>query len=317
MKKIIISLIAVLFITGCGKVAMPQNNFEKGLQEYIDSEYNDSSLKTKIKDKIIVVTKDDEEYEVAFNLRGNPTFTSKVIVEKGISYDEYTKKIESLSLPMLGYMAIAYNYGVSPQDASTYFTFTYVSEMFDEADEEDAYVVVDDDIEVTGRKRVIRTSKFPERVLEYVRTTYEDDIDFDDELETYEYSIEASCNIRKCEIISRLEVNPRANFQRLVGYAEAREREGMYKDITPETAKYNIELKVGQKIKISGKKLTGYEMTGMNVVDVSGEYIFEATRPGVSNGYFYINEDDTRSFYITVTPNEQDEVLKTKKLTVK
>ncbi len=317
MKKIIISLIMLFLLTGCGKQAVTQENFEKGLNQYINSEYNDNELSTKIIKNKIIVTKNDKEYEVAYNLKGNPTFINKITVEKGISYEEYSELIESLSLPMLGYMAMAHNYGVSPKDSSTYFTFTYVAEMFDEADEEDTYVILDDDIEAPQGRRIIRTSTFPERVLEYVRNVYEDDIEFEDELETYEYSIEASCNLRKCEIISKLEVNPRANFQRLVGYAEAREREGMHKNITPENAKYNIELKVGQKIKISGKKLTGYEITGMNIVDVSGEYTFEATRPGVANGYFHINEDDTRSFYITVTEPEQDEELKTKKLTVK
>lgn len=296
---------------------MPKNNFEKGLKEYINSEYNDSNLTYKIRDNIIVLTKDEEEHEIAFNLKGNPTFIKKITIEKGISYEEYSKKIESLSLPMVGYMAVTYNYGITPQDASTYYTFSYIKEMFDEYNNEKNYMIVDDDTETTPGERIIKKSQFPNRVLDYVRNVYEDDIEIEDEAETYEFNIEATCNIKKCIIISKLEVNTRANFQNLVGYAEKREREGMYKNITPENAKYNIELKVGQKIKISGKKLTGYEKTGMNIIKVSDEYIFEATRVGVANGYFYINEDDTRSFYITVTEPEEGEVLKTKKLTVK
>lgn len=318
MKKKIFSCLLIIFIlTGCAKEAVTKENFEKGLNKYIESEYNDTGYEVKVEDKKIIVKTEDGEYELYYNLRGEPKFTRTITVEKGISYDEFSKQIETLSLPMLGYIAMAHNYGVAPVDSSTYFTFTYIAGLFDEQNDEEIYTVVDDDIEVEGNTKVIRTSKFPERVIDYVNNVYGDDVDFDDELETYEYTIESECTKKKCIIVSTLEVNPKANFQKLIGYAEAREREGMYKDITPETAKYNIELKVGQKIKISGKKLTGYDMTGMNIVEVTDEYIFEATRVGVSNGYFYINEDDTRSFYITVTNPEEDEELKTKKLTVK
>lgn len=316
-KKIIASLIIILTLTGCAKESVSKENFEKGLNKYINSEYNDTKYQTTVEDKKIIVKTDEGEYDLYYNLRGEPKFTRTITIEKGTSYEEYSKQIETLSLPMLGYIAMAHNYGVSPEDASTYFTFTYMAGLFDEQNDENTYTIVDDDIEIEGNTKVIRTSKFPERVIEYIKNVYEDDVDFDDELETYEYSIKAECTKKKCIIVSTLEVNPKANFQTLIGYAEAREREGMYKDITPETAKYNIELKVGQKIKISGKKLTGYEMTGMNIVEVTDEYIFEATRVGVSNGYFYIGEDDTRSFYVTVTAPEKDEELKTKKLTVK
>lgn len=316
-KNILICLIITIILTGCGKQTITKENFEKGLNKYINSEYNDNGYKTKVEDKKIIVQTEEDTYEIFYTLKGKPKFTRKITIEKGISYVEYSKQIETLSLPMLGYIAMANSYGVKPEDASTYFTFSYISGLSDEQEEYERYTVVDDDVEVKGTTKIIRTSKFGERVIDFVKDSYRDDLDFDDELETYDYSIEAKCSKTKCTITSTLEVNQTPNFQRLIGYAEAREREGMHKNISPETAKYNIELKVGQKIKISGKKLTGYEMTGMNVVVVSGEYTFEATRVGVANGYFYINEDDTRSFYITVTKPEKDEILKTKKLKVK
>ena len=316
-KNIITCLLILILLVGCGKSAVTEENFVKGLNKYLNSEYNDNGYEVTTEKNAMVVKKDDKEYKVKYNLKGNPTFSHEVKIEKGISYEEYSKKIETLSLPMLGYIALAHNYGVSIEDSSTYFTFSYISGYFDEIDDEDTFTIIDDDIEIDNSKNVIRTSKFGERVIDYVKATYDDEIDFDDELETYDYKVVTKCNKKSCTIKSILEVNPKANFQRIIGYAEQRAKEGMDKDITPETAKYNIELKVGQKIKITGKKLSGYEIKGMNVVEVSGEYVFEATKRGVANGYFHIGEKTKRSFYITVTEPEKDEELKTKKLTVK
>lgn len=128
------------------------------------------------------------------------------------------------------------------------------------------------------------------------------------------------CSDKSCLFISKLVVNTKANFSKLNGYEEKLAKEDMDENIKPETVDYNIELAVGQSITISGKKLSGYEQTGMDIIEIeenASGYIFKATKPGVANGFFYIGEDSTRTYYLTVTESKDNNKIEDKTLKIK
>ena len=306
MKKILFVLMVGLLLTGCTKNTITEGDFEKGLNNFIESEVNTDEYEVKLNDGKMIVTYWDEEYTLEYDLRENPTITYEFEVKKGISYDDYFAKNQTLSLPMLGYFAIANTYGVEAVDSYTYFAESYLYGMFDAVDEEkESYIIVDEDEEFDSESKVILSSEFGEKVIDYIEYTYDKPIKIEDEkYNTYTYELEVSCEDDVCVFNVILTINPEGEFAELIGYADELAKESMDENITPENADYNIELVVGQSVTVSGKNLNGYDYSGMDVIEVDyldSDYIFKATKAGIANGNFYIGEEDLRTFYITVT----------------
>lgn len=321
-RKLLVCTLGVLMLTGCGKEAISKENFENGLNNFIKSETNAETYTANIKDDKINVTYWDENYTLTYNLKEEPTITYEVEIKKGISYEEYTTKTSALSLPMLGYFAIADNKGIEPADYYTYFSNTYLDGMFDAVDlEKESYIITDDAEGYDESDKLILTSEFGNKVIDYIEYTYDKDIKIEDEeYDTYSYELTTECSDNSCVFTAKLTINTKADFSKINGYEEKIAKEGMDENITPENADYNIELVAGQSITISGKKLNGYEQTGMDIVEVEkndSEYIFKATKAGVANGYFYIGEDSTRTYYLTVTEATGDDKIEDITLKIK
>jgi len=310
-------LLVTVFLTGCGSKNITEKKLKEGLEKYINSEYNTSDYEVSLKDDKIIVTYDDKKYNLAYNIDENPIFTYEVKIEKGISYDDYYTKTENLSLPMLGYISSAYTYGVDIEDSSTYFALSYVDGMMDNYDGEGKYIIVDDAEGLETDAEIILTSEFGDRVIDFINDSYEKGIKISDkENNTYTYELTANCEENSCQLVAELTVNQEGNFENIKEYADELAKENMYEEITPETADYHIELKIGQNIEINGKDLNGYELSGMNVVDVDGHYTFTATSEGIANGYLYVGEETTKSIYITVTKPEKNEKFENKILNI-
>lgn len=323
-KRILFCLMVVLVLTGCGKGSLKEADFEKGLKNYIESEENTYGYEAKVDNGEILVTYDEEDYVLTYNLKGNPVITYEVEIEKGISYDEYSIKTDALSLPMLGYFATLDVYGVDVLDSTTYFYQTYFNGMMDSIDyEKETYIVVDDADEVETDANIILTSEFGDKVIEFIEYNYEKDLVIkDNENDTYTYEVSATCGDESCVLTAKLTVNSEGDFDKIVGYADELAKESMDEDITSENADYHIELVVGQTINISGKKLSGYELSGMDIVDVESldsNYTFYAKKRGVANGKFYLGEDeeDARTFYITVKEVDDDSDIEDISLKIK
>lgn len=318
-KKIILCLMASILLVGCGASMISKKTLEEGLDNYIKSEYNDSNYVVSVEKKKIVVTNDDKkEYVLTYNLNGEPTFTYETVIKEGITYDEYNLKTEALSLPMLGYIASSHTFDVELSDSYTYFILTYLEGMMDYYNEDYTYIVIDDaDAEgLETDAEIILTSQFGSKVIDYVKDSYAKDIKIvDEENNTFIYELISRCETTSCTLTAKLTVNEEGKFDEIKGYADELAKENMYIDITETSADYHIELKVGQIIEISGD-LTGYELAGMDIVDVSEEYNFTATKEGVANGYLYIGEDEPKTIYITVTEAKKGEKLETKTLKV-
>ena len=68
LKKIL-SLTFCFLLVGCGKELLAQENLKKGLDNYVNSEYNDNDYSVKLKKRNIIVEYDDKEYVLKYNLR--------------------------------------------------------------------------------------------------------------------------------------------------------------------------------------------------------------------------------------------------------
>lgn len=323
-KRLLFCLMATLILTGCSKETIKETDFEKGLTNFIKSEANENGYAAKIDNGKMTITYEEEDYILTYDLKEEPTITYEIEIKEGISYDEYSAKTDALSLPMIGYFAIADTYGVDANDSSTYFYATYLEGMLDSIDwEKETYIITDDPEGFSSDDKIILISEFGDKVIEYIKDNYEDDIKIEDkENDTYTYELSAECEQESCTLTATLTVNPKGKFDEIKGYADELAKESMDENITSETADYHIELVVGQTITIKGKELSGYDLSGMDVVEVESldsEYTFTAIKEGVANGQFYIGEEgeDTRTFYLTVKEANKNDNIDDTSLTIK
>ena len=155
------------------------------------------------------------------------------------------------------------------------------------------------------------TSLIEKVEYKYRKDSYENDVKIEDEENnTYTYDLSAECGKKSCTLTASLTVNPEGDFDKIKGYADELAKENMDENITEDNADYNIELEIGQTVTISGKKLTGYDLSGMDIVeveDLESKYTFTAKKAGIANGNFYLDEDgeDVRTFYLTVKESKK------------
>lgn len=320
-KKIVLSFMGVLLLSGCTQDTISEKDFKKGLEKFIESEYNDNNYTAKLNGDKISVTYNNKEYILSYDLKENATFTYEVKIEEGISYDDYIAKTDILTLPMLGYISVLDTYGVEIEDAYTYFVSTYFDGMMDNYDEDkELYIITDDAEGFETDANIILISEFGDKVIEYVKNSYDENVKIEDsDYDTYKYELTTNCDENSCTFMAKLSVNPEGKFEEINGYADEMAKENMDENITPKTADYHIELAVGQSITISGKDLNGYEKSGMDVVEVESldsNYVFKAIKAGVANGNFYIGDEETKTFYITVT-DDDNKKSKDKTLVIK
>lgn len=319
-KKVLLIILGALAITGCNSNKIREKDLENGLNNFINSKYNEANYEANIEDDKIIVNYSDNKYEIDYTLKNNPTFTYEFVAKKGISYEEYSNKIDGMALPMLGYIAIANKYETNEADAYTFFANTYLEGMFDAITEKDFNYIISDTKEDYGDDvEVILTSEFGDKVIEYTKETYGNSIKIEDnDYNTFTYEFKANCDNESCKITATLIVNKEGNFSKLNGYADEKAKENMDENITPENADYNIELVVGQTITINN--VTGYGLSGMDIIEATSDeesYTFTATRVGIANGEFHLENDKTKTFYITVNEKDKNSDTNSKELNVK
>ena len=313
-KKFMLFLFISTLLVGCNNnsVTIDEKDFEKGLETFIKSEYNESEYDATLKDGKMEITYEDTAYTLVYDLKNNPTFTYEIEVKKGISYDDYLVKTEGLSLPMLGYVASLSTYGVEVEDSALYFAMTYFSGMMNYYDaDKETYVVIDDEFAdgFESDSTIILKSQFGDKVIDFVKNSYGENIVIKDkEYDTYTYNLTSDCDKDSCTLTAELEVNKDGKFDKIKGYADNFTDNNMNDDITEDNADYHIELFVGQKVTVTGEELNGYEKSGsaVDIESVMDGYEISALEEGSANGYFYIGED-SRTFYITVTEGEFEE----------
>lgn len=219
MKKILM-ILSILLLTGCIKNEVTEKEFIKGLDKVINSKYNIEGYKYEYKDNEIIMSLDDKHYKMDVEFKDRLVITYNLEIKKGISYEEYNKAIESLSLPMFGYVAALDNYNVSLKNSSEYFGDTYLDGMLDNY-KKSKYLVIYDKKEkdmFVDKYEFILINDFCERVIEYVKDNYSKNIEFSDPLNTYTFKQSSKCENDKCIITSKLILDYESDFKDINDY---------------------------------------------------------------------------------------------------
>lgn len=333
IKCLYLFLILVFFYTNicyATVVAVTNENLKEALQNFVSSKANKKNYNISVSDNVINLTVDNKNYILNYDLTDKPTFSSEVLIEKGMSYEEYDAQTSNLSSPMLGYLAVANIQGAEFEDAMSYFSLSYAEGALNGShSSENSYIIYDDTnmsdgvtiIKDESDSKTIYVSEFGERVMEYVNYMYPTTQTISDskDINSYVMTIEKQdVTETSCKLVSTLSVNLDADFSELNGFTGGIvdsfidiEDSFIDNEITKENADYVITLKVGQKCKIeTTEEFNGYEVYGGRV-EIDEELAeITAIKEGNANGYFYIG-DKKKTFYITVEENTENETLET------
>lgn len=216
-------------------VEVTEDNLNSAFQSLIsvDNEnlkLTDKNAKITLENNSIKLVSKGETYNMTYSLTGKPTFSIEVPVKNGMSYDEYTKKTEGLSAPLLGYVAVANIQGVKLEDAFTYIVLSSAfRSLANNSNNSSAYVIYDGSTAdesitfSTSSNNIINKEDFPNRVMDYVNSLYGKKMivaDSDsDSLNSYEYTVEEKdITASSCTLVAKLTVNTDADFSKLSGY---------------------------------------------------------------------------------------------------
>lgn len=324
-KKVIIGILVVVIIAAvvgyfaysASLYKVKEADLNAALGKFVASEANEDEYKVSAQKNVMTVTTEYGDFNVNYDLKGNPTFTYEFDVQKGMKYEDYTKYNDNMTLPMLGYIAVANVQGTDVEDASAYFAMSFFEGMMSKASFDNVFVVMDEDIEAYGEdtEGIILASEFEEKIIDYVKKVHPENLTISDshEYNTYTLVMERKdINDTTCKLVSTLTVNLEGDFSKLKGYTDQMILDNMDQDITKENADLAINLKVGQKCKIvTNKEISGYESSGFDCVEFNDDYTeMTATSKGVKNGRLFVGEDEVgKTIYITVEENTDNAVL--------
>ena len=311
-----IILLLIAINTSYAAVPVTEDNLKSSLQKFSESEANEDNYNITVENGQINISVENQTYNIKYDLTAKPVFTMEIPIQLGMTYEDFTTKTDGLLLTMLGYVAVANVQGVEIEDASAYFLFSYLSGALANGglSTENSYVIVDDlnmsegvTIERTDDPKMIYTSEFGNKVMEYVNNMYNEKQTASDSngINSYVFSVERTeVTDTSCKLLSTLTVNTDDDYSQIKGYAEQAGDSFLGSDVTEENAEFVVNLKVGQKCKINtNERITGHELNSNNCIEFNEDSTeFKATEVGSTNGYIYIGEEK-RSIYVTVEEN--------------
>ncbi len=306
-------------------VSITEGNLKTALQKYMN--YGDNNSQITIANNVITITEDGETYNINYDLTNQPTFTMEVNIQKGMSYEKWSKQSNNFYSTLLGYILIANIQGIEFDDISTYLLLSMI-EGTTASPDYNKYVIVDDTKLSEGvtidkdpnDTRTIYVSEFGDRVLEYVNSLYKNKYVIKDNflngINSYEWSLERKeVTDTSCKLVSMVKVNTNADFSKLQGYKNIFDNpdDENVGGITESNADYVLKLKVGQQCKIESlERIAGHYLIGDSIEFNEDNTEIIATKVGVSTGHIYIGNTDTKkTFYITVEENVGNMVLET------
>ncbi len=306
-------------------VSITEGNLKTALQKYMN--YGDNNSQITIANNVITITEDGETYNINYDLTNQPTFTREVNIQKGMSYEKWSKQSNNFYSTLLGYILIANIQGIEFDDISTYLLLSMI-EGTTASPDYNKYVIVDDTKLSEGvtidkdpnDTRTIYVSEFGDRVLEYVNSLYKNKYVIKDNflngINSYEWSLERKeVTDTSCKLVSMVKVNTNADFSKLQGYKNIFDNpdDENVGGITESNADYVLKLKVGQQCKIESlERIAGHYLIGDSIEFNEDNTEIIATKVGVSTGHIYIGNTDTKkTFYITVEENVGNMVLET------
>ena len=256
LRKFLISFIFAIFIfaslytniCNATSVKVTKENLREAFQRFVSSDENEEKYSISVLDEIIKITSNNENYTIKYDLSDKPTFSIEILIEKGMSYEEFKKQTEDINAPILGcYGAVANIQEVEFEDAIAYFALSYLSGVLNGSfSSQDSYIIVDDlnleegvEIQKNDDPKTIYTSEFGDRVMEYVNALYPEKqtISDSDEMNSYVMTIEKKeATETSCKLVYTLQVNTDAGFTQLQDYVEKTENSFTNND----TSKENI-----------------------------------------------------------------------------
>lgn len=317
----LVLILIILCTITCYAVAVPitDENLAEAFQNYTASEDNEENYEILLSEGIITIVNNDISHNMNYNLDDKPTFFLECLIQEGMSYKDFKTKTDAFILPMLGYFAVSNIQGVDFEDARAYFLSSYLDGVLSGGSfsTENSYLIIDDlnlsdgvTIKKNDNPKTIYTSEFGNRVMEYTNNMYAQPLIISDSegINSYTMTTEKiDISETSCKLISKLEINPDADFATLIGYTDKLAEGSLNKNITKENADLVINLKVGQICKIeSDERVTGYSKAGYNCIEIDYEKPeIRGISVGVANGYIY-TENSQKSFYATVEENAEN-----------
>ncbi|MCI8273116.1 MAG: hypothetical protein HFJ55_03425 [Clostridia bacterium] len=234
IKKLIIAIM-IIFVSTYANISyaalknITDENLKTSLQKMAKTEYNNGKYEILVENNIITIKNSDESYNINYNLTGSPTFTVEIPIEKGMSYEEFMNETDKTILPVMGYVAISDMQGIKLEDTMAYIMFSYLENRLSGAiSNKSSYEIVDDlkegsEVEKKEDPKIIYTSEFGEKVLEYSKDLYKEKQTMSDRtgFNTYEMTIELEeVTEDSSKIVSKLSVKSEADFSKLDGYSK-------------------------------------------------------------------------------------------------
>ena len=313
---ILIVMITTMISTSYAEtIKVTEENLNVALQNIASSDVYKDKYSFEIKNGVITITNDGESCELDYDLTNNPTFSISVPIRQGMSYTEFNKEIEKLSLPMIGYMGVTNVQGISLEDSSVYFATCFFDKIFSSMLAGGAgsskYIISSSETTMQNSNYiVINESEFGNYVMDYVNDIYNTKETVSDKENIFTWSIEQK-NVTNttCELFSKLVINMDADFSKLKDYSK---KFDLYPNITESNADYVVKLKVGQKCIIqTNYELLGYEISNPSCIEINkNNKTITAKEPGIVKGYISgTNMVNKKSIYISVEENASGKAL--------
>lgn len=310
--KIIIFVTIILCTIICEAAYIPvtMENLKDTLDKFANEDSEKEEYKFEIKEHILKISVDGDTYEIECDLTNKPTFKVTEEIKKGMSYEEFSKKQDSLMSQMICYGAVAAIQGASYADSTAYFMLSYLeNSMKNDSGQSKKYIIVDDInnvVEKTESENTIYASEFGDRVMELVNNTYPEKTIISDaqDFNSFTYTIERINKTEdSCDLVTTLTVNPETDFSKIS--TNDFEESFMDKNITVENADYVIKLKVGQKYKFD-VEFSGHTLYGEQCIEINydtNEAV--AVTPGKANGYISLGNNTNKTMYVIVEKAEE------------
>lgn len=94
------------------------------LEQAIEKINKDISGKFILEDDKILLSVEDEQYTMSYNLEGNPKFISRAIITKDMTMDEYNNETQNLLLGIFGFGIVSVSKDIAIENATTYAVFS-------------------------------------------------------------------------------------------------------------------------------------------------------------------------------------------------
>ena len=194
---------------------------------------------------------------------------NNVVTVKGPK-GQLSEEISKLIMPAAGYIAVSDVQGVKLYNSMKYFFATYLKSISNGTISTEGLNVMNIDSLVTkSNSKIIHLFDYSDNNINNMYSSKQIITDSKD-LKSYVFTIEKKyITENACKLVSKLRVNPEANFSKIVGYTVKYDDILPIDNITKENTDFDVELKVGQKYKIiSNNKIESYELKGADCIKI-------------------------------------------------